>query len=134
VIGNKPVETRPPTARAFPAKKRRLLGFLDCLGKISEVLFKASVANGLVNPWPALFQPLGCKRLHLGQRLVVLPENINENFGRHAVAVARRHVCVFLFYFFKTFFYFFYAEIWRIYLLFQGQISVLFPAKRQIRR
>jgi len=50
VIRNKPVEARPPSARTLPAKEGRLLSFFDCRRKISEVLFKASIADGLVNP------------------------------------------------------------------------------------
>jgi hypothetical protein len=50
VIGNKPVEARPPAARPFSAKEGRLLSFFDCRRKVFEVLFKASVTDGLVNP------------------------------------------------------------------------------------
>ena len=50
VIGNEPVEARPPAARFFPAKQGGLLSFPDCRRKISEVLFKASVTDGLLNP------------------------------------------------------------------------------------
>jgi hypothetical protein len=50
VIGNEPVEARPPAARTFPAKEWGLLSFLDCRSEISEVWFKASVTDGLVNP------------------------------------------------------------------------------------
>ncbi len=50
VIRNEPVEARPSTARTLPAKKGGLLSFFDCRRKICEVLFKASVADGLVNP------------------------------------------------------------------------------------
>jgi hypothetical protein len=37
LISNKPVEARPPAARAFPAKEGRLLSFFDCRQKICEV-------------------------------------------------------------------------------------------------
>jgi hypothetical protein len=50
VIRNKPVEARPPSARSLPAKEGRLLSFSDCRRKVCEVLFKASVADSLVNP------------------------------------------------------------------------------------
>jgi hypothetical protein len=50
VIRNEPVEARPPTARPFSAKEGRLLSFFDCRRKVCEVLFKASVTDGLVNP------------------------------------------------------------------------------------
>jgi hypothetical protein len=45
VIGNEPVEARPPVTCIFPAKKGRLLSLFDCLRKIGEVLFKASVTR-----------------------------------------------------------------------------------------
>jgi len=50
VIGNEPIEARPPAVRPFPAKEGGLLSFLDCRSEISEVEFKASVTDGLVNP------------------------------------------------------------------------------------
>jgi hypothetical protein len=80
---------------ASRAKEGRLLSLFDCRTEIGEVLFKASVADGLVNPRPALPQPFCRECLHLGQRLVVLPVNFDKDFRRHARAVARRHMCVF---------------------------------------
>jgi hypothetical protein len=40
----------PEFALSLPATEWGLLSFPDCLGKVGELLFKASVADGLVNP------------------------------------------------------------------------------------
>jgi len=88
MIGNKPVEARPPATRAFSAKEGCGLSLLHSLCKIGEVLFKASVANGLVNPRPALAQPFGRECPHAGQRKVVLLIYFEKNFPAFAKASA----------------------------------------------